>query len=630
MNKYDILSHYFGYDTFREGQEEVIDAVMSGRDAVGIMPTGAGKSLCYQIPALLMDGVALVVSPLISLMRDQVTALVQSGVPAAFINSSLNDSQYRKAMANAVNGMYKIIYIAPERLMTEAMMRIVSSVKISMVTVDEAHCVSHWGQDFRPSYLHIAEFIKYLPNRPVVSAFTATATENVRGDIIKLLELENPARVITGYDRKNLFFTVEEPANKKEALIRIVRNHYEESVIVYCSTRKAVEEVCDYLNEKGYAAARYHAGLEPDERDRAQQDFLHDRCEIMVATNAFGMGIDKSNVRCVIHYNMPQDIESYYQEAGRAGRDGAESECILLFGKRDIITAKFLIDNGYTNGGSSDSGVELDEADKTELREIAHSRLQKMVYYCTDCKCLRAYILQYFGEEMGGNCGKCSRCTCTAETKSEDVTEEARQIFSCIYRTGERFGAYKITCILRAVNPSGRFESDLSRFESMDEYGALKAIADRDVRYLIDCLISEGYIHVSVDEYKTLSLTSKVSELERDSRIVIPVKDEYRRTAAEKTKSHKKAVSSKTEIAASTENEVPGLYDHLRALRKRIADTMGVPAYVVFTDATLRDMSVKAPVTKVNFLAVNGVGDAKSEKYGDQFMKAIKQFLGRS
>lgn len=623
MNKFDILSHYFGYQTFREGQEQLIDSIVSGRDVLGIMPTGAGKSICYQIPAMLFDGITLVVSPLISLMRDQVSSLVQSGIPAAFLNSSLNETQYRKALSNAMLGMYKIIYVAPERLFTDSMMRLASAMKISMVTVDEAHCVSHWGQDFRPSYLAISAFINALPYRPVVSAFTATATDKVREDIARLLELDKPDTVITGYDRKNLFFSVEEPSNKREALVKIIRKHYEESVIIYCSTRKTVEEVCDYLCARGYTASRYHAGLDPEERERSQQDFIHERCDIMVATNAFGMGIDKSNVRCVIHYNMPQDVESYYQEAGRAGRDGEESECVLLFGKQDIITAKFLIDNGY-----SDSENEIDEEEREKLKEIAHSRLQKMIFYCSDASCLRAYILSYFGEKDTVACGKCSRCL--TEKRDVDITEDARKIFGCIYRTGERFGAYKITCILRGSQMSGQYNTDLSRFESMSEYGSMKDQSDREIRYLIDRLTSEGYIHTSLDEYKTLSLTGLVESLGYSDRIVLQMKDDYKTTPEEKAKSKtkKKELLQKIKSEAISQDEIPGLFDHLKRLRKSIADTTGVPSFVVFSDATLRDMSSKAPTTLDQFRHVFGVGDAKTEKYGTQFTTAIREFKG--
>lgn len=621
MNKNDILSNYFGYETFREGQEQLIDSILNGRDVLGIMPTGAGKSICYQIPAMLMDGIALVVSPLISLMRDQVSSLVQSGIPAAFLNSSLNENQYRKALSNAMTGMYKIIYVAPERLFTESMMRLAQSMKISMVTVDEAHCVSHWGQDFRPSYLAISAFVNALPYRPIVSAFTATATAKVREDIVRLLELENPDTVITGYDRKNLFFSVIEPENKRESLLAAIRSHYEESVIVYCSTRKTVEEVCDYLCARGYNAARYHAGLDPEERERSQQDFIHERCDIMVATNAFGMGIDKSNVRCVIHYNMPQDIESYYQEAGRAGRDGEESECILMFGKQDIVTAKYLIDNRHDPEG----GIDVNEREM--LREISHDRLQKMIYYCTDCTCLRSYILSYFGEVKGQPCGKCSRCATVY--KSTDVTDDARKIFSCIYRTGERFGAYRITCILRGA--ASRVTSlgmnvDISRYESLSEYGSMKGQPEREIRYLIERLISDGYIQVSMDEYKTLSLTALTENLGQDGRITIRTKEDYKTAPGERTKAKTKAKQSQPKTESANEAEVPGLFEHLKIVRRNIAASAGVPSFVVFSDASLRDMSIKAPQTLEQFREIFGVGEAKTKKYGSQFIEAITEF----
>ncbi len=404
MDKYGVLKQVFGYDSFRPGQEELVDSLLSGRDAMGIMPTGAGKSICFQVPGILLPGITLVVSPLISLMRDQVNALVQAGVRGAFLNSSLTPGQYRKALYNARQGVYKIIYVAPERLLTREFLDFAQSVPVSMVCIDEAHCVSQWGQDFRPGYLKISQFLESLPKRPVVAAFTATATRQVREDILKLVGLQNPKVVITGFNRKNLYFGVRKPRDKFRELLHILREEGDKSGIVYCSTRKLVEEVCDKLKEAGYPAARYHAGLSDEEREQSQEDFLYDRKTVMVATNAFGMGIDKSNVSYVIHYNMPKDLESYYQEAGRAGRDGSPAKCILLYSGSDVRLNRFMIEKEKDN-------EELDEETAKQVREKELERLKLMTFYATSRRCLRQYQLRYFGETgIPDYCGNCSIC----------------------------------------------------------------------------------------------------------------------------------------------------------------------------------------------------------------------------
>ena len=400
MTKEEILKTCFGYDTFRGGQEPVINALLSGRDAMAVMPTGAGKSICYQVPALMLPGITLVISPLVSLMRDQVTALVQMGIPAAFLNSTLTFRQYLLALDRAKAGRYKIIYVAPERLETEGFLSFAEQAEISLIAVDEAHCISQWGQDFRPSYLNIPAFVKRLKKRPPVGAFTATATPDVKADIETLLELERPVQVATGFDRENLFFAVRKPKNKREAVVELIRSRPDQCGIVYCATRRAVEEICGLLQEAGISAARYHAGLEPEERQRNQEEFLFDRVQVMVATNAFGMGIDKSNVRYVIHYNMPKDMESYYQEAGRAGRDGLPASCILLYSGQDVQTARFLIEH-------SEPREELDARTAEQLRERDFQRLRQMVRYCTTRRCLRQTILRYFGEQAPDLCGAC-------------------------------------------------------------------------------------------------------------------------------------------------------------------------------------------------------------------------------
>ena len=407
MDKQEVLRHYFGHDSFRSGQETMVDALLSGRDALGVMPTGAGKSMCYQVPALMLQGITLVISPLISLMADQVAALKSAGVPAAYLNSTLTPRQMDLALERAYQGAYKIIYVAPERLETASFLRFARSMKIALIAVDEAHCVSQWGQDFRPVYLRIADFVAQLPQRPVMGAFTATATQRVREDIIRHLQLVNPATITTGFDRPNLYFEVvrcTEGRNRDRALRDVLEGREDQSGIVYCATRKAVEEVCDRLNSAGFAAARYHAGLSDEERKQNQEDFQYDRVRVMVATNAFGMGIDKSNVRYVVHYNMPRSMEAYYQEAGRAGRDGEPSECILLYSGQDIFTARWMIENSPPNEA-------LSAAEQANVRRLDMNRLNSMIDYCTRDGCLRTNILRYFGEKPGEDCGDCGFCT---------------------------------------------------------------------------------------------------------------------------------------------------------------------------------------------------------------------------
>ena len=500
MTKEEALKTYFGYDAFRGGQEPVIDTLLSGRDALAIMPTGAGKSVCYQVPALLLPGITLVISPLVSLMRDQVTQLVQMGVPAAFLNSSLTFRQYLLALSRAKEGRYKIIYVAPERLETEGFLDFACHADISLVAVDEAHCISQWGQDFRPSYLHIPAFLEKLGRRPPLGAFTATATPEVREDIEKLLGLRDPLRVTTGFDRKNLYFEVQEPADKRSALLELVRSRPDKCGIVYCSTRKTVEEVCGLLQEAGVSATRYHAGLEPEERRQNQEDFLYDRARVMVATNAFGMGIDKSDVRYVIHYNMPKDIESYYQEAGRAGRDGLPSSCILLYSGRDVRTAQFLIEHG-------ESREELDAETAERLRERDMLRLRKMVGYCRTRRCLRQYILQYFGETAPDTCDTCWNCLHNFEEL--DIGREARAILRCVMETGQHFGVSVIAETLCGA------ESDKVRKYHMDEeatYGLLRDMTQKEVRDRIRFLIDEGVLALSPGPYPVVLLGERAED----------------------------------------------------------------------------------------------------------------------
>ena len=597
MTKEEALKTYFGYDAFRGGQEPVIDTLLSGRDALAIMPTGAGKSVCYQVPALLLPGITLVISPLVSLMRDQVTQLVQMGVPAAFLNSSLTFRQYLLALSRAKEGRYKIIYVAPERLETEGFLDFACHADISLVAVDEAHCISQWGQDFRPSYLHIPAFLEKLGRRPPLGAFTATATPEVREDIEKLLGLRDPLRVTTGFDRKNLYFEVQEPADKRSALLELVRSRPDKCGIVYCSTRKTVEEVCSLLQEAGVSATRYHAGLEPEERQRNQEDFLYDRARVMVATNAFGMGIDKSDVRYVIHYNMPKDIESYYQEAGRAGRDGLPSSCILLYSGRDVRTAQFLIEHG-------ESREELDAETAERLRERDMLRLRKMVGYCRTRRCLRQYILQYFGETAPDTCDTCWNCLHNFE--EVDIGREARAILRCVMETGQHFGVSVIAETLCGA------ESDKVRKYHMDEeatYGLLRDMTQKEVRDRIRFLIDEGVLALSPGPYPVVLLGERAEDAVLGGL--------YMRTVKEERPSVRRPVPEELDGAQAE------LFGRLRALRARLARRQGIPAYAVFSDKTLRELAVVRPRTLEELKSVSGIGDAKARKYGKQVLEEI-------
>ena len=496
-DKLSVLKEYFGHDSFREGQDRITDSLLGGRDVLGIMPTGAGKSICYQVPALMFDGITIVVSPLISLMKDQVSALVQSGVAAAYINSSLTHAQYLKVLQNTESGKYKIIYVAPERLCAPAFLGICRNLNIFMVAVDEAHCVSQWGQDFRPSYLKIPDFIDALNSRPVVGAFTATATGAVRDDIKTLLRLVSPLVVTTGFDRPNLFFSVMQPKNKSIELMKLIKERKNESGIVYCSTRKAVEEVCELLQKNGFAATRYHAGLDENERRRNQDDFVYDRATIMVATNAFGMGIDKSNVSFVIHYNMPKNMESYYQEAGRAGRDGRSADCILLYSAKDVRTNQFLINNSEPN-------PDLTEDEQEEVRRRDRERLKQMTFYCTTHKCLRKFILEYFGDKGPERCEKCSNCLSNHE--NTDITVDAQKIMSCVARTGQRYGKKVICDVLRGSKNERLISAGLSR---QSTYGIMADCPEKRLRDIIDHLCESGYMTAQGDEYPILKLAPK-------------------------------------------------------------------------------------------------------------------------
>ena len=598
-DKLSVLKDYFGHDSFRDGQEQIVDALLDGRDALCIMPTGAGKSMCYQIPALLSDGVTIVVSPLISLMKDQVGSLVQSGVPAAYINSSLSYPQFLRVLSNVEHGKYKIIYVAPERLLTDGFLDTCKKIKISMVAVDEAHCVSQWGQDFRPSYLKIISFVESLANRPIVGAFTATATNDVKEDIKKILRLENPFEITTGFDRPNLFFGVIKSSSKDEKLIELIRERGDRSGIVYCATRKNVESVCELLCDNGFSATRYHAGLDEYERRKNQEDFVFDRKNIMVATNAFGMGIDKSNVTYVIHYNMPKNIESYYQEAGRAGRDGGEADCILLYSPKDVRLNRFMIEN-------SEGNDELTIEENEQIRERDFERLKHMTFYSTTNDCLRGFILRYFGGDKKAYCGKCSNCL--SVHKLVDVTIDAQKIMSCIARTGQRYGKTVICDVLKGSRSEKILKAELN---NQSTYGIMKEVTARHIFGTIDFLAEKEYIS-SDNETEVLKLLPK-------SRDVLFGRE---RLVMKKVENSEKVVKThRPEVPVNSE-----LLDALKALRKSIASKKSVPAYVIFTDATLIDMCKKCPETPDEMLEVSGVGRTKLEKFGKEFLEVIAKF----
>ena len=608
MDKYELLERCYGYREFRPGQETLIDGALSGRDVFGIMPTGGGKSVCYQVPALLMGGITLVVSPLISLMRDQVMALKTMGVPAAYINSTLTGDQMRLVYRNLLAGKYKIVYVAPERLDYGGFSDIVSRLDVSFVAVDEAHCISQWGQDFRPSYLRITDFINELPRRPVVGAFTATATAQVREDIVRLLGLQDPVQITTGFDRPNLYFDVRQPSDKDSELLQILSTRRNKCGIVYCATRKNVERICELLLDNGYAATRYHAGLEEQERTENQEEFLYDRKTVMVATNAFGMGIDKSNVSYVLHYNMPKSIEAYYQEAGRAGRDGGEAECVLLFSEGDVRTAKFLINNGAEND-------ELDPEQREIVREQDLVRLGHMVGYCRSKDCLRGYILGYFGQKHTEACGNCG--TCQKEFVPTDITREAQMILSCVKRIQDKLG-YSVGTTMVAKVLQGSKEKPLLEkgLHEISTYGLMKDLGRSSIREMIQHLEKEGYLATD-EEYETLVLPRKAGEiLFHGQTVTMLVRKEEELVPSPKAKNSDVKLSG-----AAAE-----LYEELRILRADIAKDENVPAYVVFSNATLADMAKKMPKNTTEFRRVSGVGEMKAQWYGAKFLNRIREF----
>ena len=605
MDKQEALRHYFGHSAFRPGQERLIDAVLDGRDVLGVMPTGGGKSLCYQVPALLLPGVTLVVSPLISLMKDQVAALQAAGAPAACLNSALSLEQLRTVYSRARQGAYKLLYVAPERLEGEGFDRLVRELEVPLVAVDEAHCISQWGQDFRPSYLRISAFLEGLPRRPAVAAFTATATGPVQQDIVQLLALRDPVREVTGFDRPNLFFDVQHPRSKLAALLKLVEERPGRSGIVYCATRSGVEKVCQALEARGVSATRYHAGLEPEERQRNQDDFQFDRKAVMVATNAFGMGIDKSNVSYVVHYNMPKSLEAYYQEAGRAGRDGEAADCILLYSAGDIATARFLIENG----GNEELTSEAREA----VRRHDYQRLSAMTGYCRTTACLRGRILDYFGQSHDASCGSCGNCR--GEFASEDITVSAQMILSCVVRVREKLGYYVGKTLIVQVLRGSRDQRvrDLG-LDKLSTFGLMAQLSAGRVRELMEYLELEGFLRIN-PAHSTLDPAGKArSLLFEGERLSMPLRKDRVR--------EKKPASQGTALSEAGEER---LLAALRTLRARLAQAEGVPAYIVFSNAALADMARRAPRTMEAFLEVSGVGRVKAAKYGEAFLRVIQE-----
>ena len=630
----EALNRYFGYDSFRPGQSGIVSAILTGHDVLGVMPTGAGKSICYQIPAAMLPGVAIVMSPLISLMRDQVDALNDVGLPAAFINTTQTPDEQDLVFAQALSGQIKLLYVAPERLETERFRNFAVRVPISLVAVDEAHCVSQWGQDFRSSYLGIGEFIAGLPTRPTVAAFTATATERVRRDIVGLLGLRNPAVTVTGFDRPNLYFDVVKLETKYKAawVARYVADHPDESGIVYCATRKETEALAESLNSAvaelraaggvdvsdiGTIAVAYHGGMSADAREKAQRDFVTDRVPVVVATNAFGMGIDKSNVRFVIHHNMPESIEAYYQEAGRAGRDGEPSRCTLLWNESDIVTRRRLLDSDYENERLTPEEQEAVRASKRRL-------LDAMVGYCRTTDCLHAYMTRYFGETAGaaaktdGKCvGGCANCEHTFETI--DVTDIARAISRCVHDVNQHVGSGKIVKVLR-----GSKAQDLSYLnpESLPSFGMLDEVPEARIRDVLSQMATDGFLTIAEGRLPIVGFGPRAAET---------VAPEFHYDIKKIKRADARARRTPDVSTPAVGSYVPddgdeALFQKLRALRLDIARELGKPPYIVFSDKTLRDMARIKPVTNAQFLAVNGVGQHKLDLYGQRFMQAIASF----
>lgn len=616
----DILHQTFGYPTFRPHQEQIVEAAVSGRDVMAVMPTSAGKSICYQVPALALGGLTIVVSPLISLMSDQVMALRELGVAAARLNSALDSHERSQTLTEMSRGLLNLVYVAPERLADPAFLDVVQSHGLSLLAVDEAHCISQWGNDFRPSYQRICDFIDALPTRPPVMALTATATRQVREDIEGTLGLRDPLRVVASFDRSNLSFAVERPSGKRakdKALLEFVRAHEQSSGIVYCMSRRAVEDVCDMLREQGVAATRYHAGLSTEERDHNQADFIYDRSPVMVATNAFGMGIDKSNVNYVVHYNLPLSLENYYQEAGRAGRDGTKAECLLLYTAGDVHTAEFLL--------SRTERTDLTPEQLQAMHEADEQRLRQMVFYATTTDCLRSFILRYFGEEAPAYCGNCGNCL--ADYEEVDERTNALKILSCVARVRQHaiacgnpatsVGAGSIVDILRGSKAAKVLERG---WDSLSTYGIMADVPVPRIRAIIDELVYREFLTRTQGDYPTLALAGRGAVFMKGDKPFVM------RVAKGRPRKPRPGGRTRGTSAAEPPDLTPEqaeLFEALRSLRTRLAREQQVPPYLIFNNATLEDMCRKRPTTPDELLEVSGVGTKKAERYGEAFLEVI-------
>ncbi|MDR5659849.1 DNA helicase RecQ [Serpentinicella sp. ANB-PHB4] len=605
MNAYEALKTYFGYDAYKKGQETLVEGILQGKDVLGIMPTGGGKSLCYQLPALVLNGVTIVISPLIALMKDQVDALEEMGINATYINSSLSESEAALRVQEIENNTYKIIYVAPERLNTIGFKELAQHLNISLIAVDEAHCISQWGHDFRPSYKEIPRFINGLKTRPIVAAFTATATTEVVSEIEKLLALEQPITAITGFDRPNLLYKVVKVSNKFAYLLDYLQDHYPENTgIIYCSTRKTVDSLVKKLREKDIEAVGYHGGMTQDLRQQNQDAFIFNKAKIIVATNAFGMGIDKPDVRFVIHYNMPQNMEAYYQEAGRAGRDGEDSACILMYSPSDIVKQKLILQNEFMS---------------PEREQLLYKNLQYLIDYCHTNDCLRSRILTYFGEKsLSSNCGKCSNCLESAEMV--DITLEAQKIFSCIYRAKARYGVAIITQILKGSKNKKIQTLGLDRLST---YGIMKEYSTDVIREITMTLAAKGYIHVTTDQFPVLKLTERCRNVFSGEEKVY-----HKKNLVEKKESLEN--NSRNKSKKLIEKFEEALFNQLKELRMQLSQEKQVPTFVIFHDAALKEMAAAFPQNKVEFLSINGVGMKKYETYGEAFISVIKSYCEKN
>lgn len=586
-----FLKQYFGYDSFKNGQEQLVTSLLDGQDALGVMPTGAGKSICYQLPGAMLPGVTLVISPLISLMKDQVDALNATGIPATFMNSSLSMTEVNARFREIAAGRYKMLYVAPERLESQRFIELLQQLDIPLVAVDEAHCISRWGHDFRPSYLSVGRLLKHIHPRPIIAAFTATATDKVKQDIVERLSLRNPTQVTTGYARENLKFSVVKGVDKKSFLAQYIRSHANQSGIIYASTRREVEACYQELLKLGVKAGKYHAGLSDEERERTQELFQYDEVKVIVATNAFGMGIDKSNVRYVLHYNLPKNIEAYYQEAGRAGRDGEPGECVLIYGPQDVVTQKFFIEQS-----------EMDP----ERRIQEYNNLNLMMEYAHSSECLQRYIVRYFGDDTYEACSQCSNCTDTRETT--DVTAEARQIFLCVYAMKQRFGITLTAKVLRGANDAKVRQFG---FDRLAAYGTLNQYKEKDLVNRISMLVADGYLAMSDSQYPVITLTLKAKDVMEGKERVM------QRVALLPVTAEKNGSS-----AGSSE-----LFERLRILRKQYADQEKIPPFTILHDAALREMSEQLPTTLDDLRSIKGIGDNKLRKYGQSFLACIQEYV---